>query len=143
MDRRAWWATAHKGQTVGSMTEASQCIHTPVKNLLRFPLPCGKIFASEVYASSLQVYSTIGRCPGESQGWGSLVGCCLWGHAESDTTEATQQQQVNSGKESFTHIHQLFFRDSVSNQVLSIYCEFGNWEIYLSFLSQQSKQMNE
>ena len=30
--------------------------------------------------------------PGESQGWGSLVGCCLWGHTESDTTEATQQQ---------------------------------------------------
>ena len=31
--------------------------------------------------------------PGESQGWGSLVGCCLWGHTESDTTEATWQQQ--------------------------------------------------
>ena len=30
--------------------------------------------------------------PGESQGWGSLVGCHLWGHTESDTTEATQQQ---------------------------------------------------
>ena len=27
--------------------------------------------------------------PGESQGRGSLVGCRLWGHAESDTTEAT------------------------------------------------------
>ena len=32
--------------------------------------------------------------PGESQGWGSLVGCGLWGHTESDTTEATQQQQL-------------------------------------------------
>ena len=31
--------------------------------------------------------------PGESQGQRSLVGCCLWGCAESDTTEATQQQQ--------------------------------------------------
>ena len=31
--------------------------------------------------------------PGESQGRGSLVGCCLWGHTESDTTEAIQQQQ--------------------------------------------------
>ena len=31
--------------------------------------------------------------PGESQGWGSLVGCHLWGRTESDTTEATQQQQ--------------------------------------------------
>ena len=31
--------------------------------------------------------------PGESQGRGSLVGCCLWGLTESNTTEATQQQQ--------------------------------------------------
>ena len=31
--------------------------------------------------------------PGESQGRGSLVGLCLWGHIESDTTEVTQQQQ--------------------------------------------------
>ena len=27
--------------------------------------------------------------PGESQGQGILVGCRLWGHTESDTTEAT------------------------------------------------------
>ena len=27
--------------------------------------------------------------PGESQGWGILVDCLLWGHTESDTTEAT------------------------------------------------------
>ena len=27
--------------------------------------------------------------PRESQGRGSLVGCRLWGHTESDTTEAT------------------------------------------------------
>ena len=34
--------------------------------------------------------------PGESQGWGRLVGCHLWGRTESDTTEVTwrrQQQQ--------------------------------------------------
>ena len=30
-----------------------------------------------------------GSMPGESQGRGSLLGCCLWGHTESDTTEAT------------------------------------------------------
>ena len=30
--------------------------------------------------------------PGESQGRGSLVGCRLWGHTGSDTTEATWQQ---------------------------------------------------
>ena len=27
--------------------------------------------------------------PGESQGWGSLVGCCLWGRTELDTTKVT------------------------------------------------------
>ena len=31
--------------------------------------------------------------PGESQGWGSVVGCRLWGRTESDMTEMTQQQQ--------------------------------------------------
>ena len=31
--------------------------------------------------------------PGESQGQGSLVGCCLWGRTESDMTEVTWQQQ--------------------------------------------------
>ena len=36
--------------------------------------------------------------PGESQGRGSLVGFRLWGGTESDTTEATQQQQ-------YIHLH--------------------------------------
>ena len=31
--------------------------------------------------------------PGESQGRGSLMGCRVWGHTESDTTEANEQQQ--------------------------------------------------
>ena len=31
--------------------------------------------------------------PGESQGWGILVGCRLCGLRESDMTEVTQQQQ--------------------------------------------------
>ena len=30
-------------------------------------------------------------------GTGGLVGCRLWGHTESDTTEATQQQQLQRG----------------------------------------------
>ena len=37
--------------------------------------------------------------PGESQGWGSLVGCHPWGRTESDMTEVTQQQQCI-----YTHI---------------------------------------
>ena len=31
--------------------------------------------------------------PGESQGWGSLVGCRIWGRTELDLTEGTWQQQ--------------------------------------------------
>ena len=40
--------------------------------------------------------------PGESQGWGSRVGCHLWGRIESDTTRATQQQQQDSQESSPT-----------------------------------------
>ena len=42
--------------------------------------------------------------PGESQGWGSLVGCHLQGRTESDTNEETQQQQQAShlGSPEFT-----------------------------------------
>ena len=36
--------------------------------------------------------------PGESQGWWSLVACRLWGCTESDTTEATWQQQQHNFK---------------------------------------------
>ena len=40
--------------------------------------------------------------PGESRGWGRLVGCRLWGRTESDTTEVTKQQQQQQQQ---THIH--------------------------------------
>ena len=40
--------------------------------------------------------------PGESQGLGSLVGCRLCGRTESDTTEATWQQQQ---QQLFIYIH--------------------------------------
>ena len=36
--------------------------------------------------------------PRESQRWGSLVGCHLWGRTESDTTEATYQHQQQPTK---------------------------------------------
>ena len=41
--------------------------------------------------------------PGESQEWGSLVGCRLWGCTEQDTTEVTQQQQQMLRKLLFFH----------------------------------------
>ena len=36
--------------------------------------------------------------PGESQEWGSLVGCHLWGCTGSETTKVTQQQQQHVGE---------------------------------------------
>ena len=39
--------------------------------------------------ASVFQHSVFFLLPGESQGWGSLVGFCLWGRTESDITEAT------------------------------------------------------
>ena len=53
--------------------------------------------------------------PGGSQGRGSLVGCRLWGRTESDTTEATQQQQqhVSAFKTKFNSMLTSFLRGVV------------------------------
>ena len=48
--------------------------------------------------------------PGESQGRGSLVGCRQWGRTESDTTEATQQQQHSITSHHFFSSHLLLCR---------------------------------
>ena len=48
--------------------------------------------------------------PGESQGWGSLVGCRLWGRTESDTTEGTSQQQQH---QTIMTIHLLFKHNKI------------------------------
>ena len=59
--------------------------------------------------------------PGESQGRGSLVGCCLWGRTELDTTEATQQKQQQQG-----------------NRINWKYLEnFGSQQNQIFFLEQQ------
>ena len=36
--------------------------------------------------------------PGESQGPGSLVGCPLWGHTETDTTERPHNKHLSFGE---------------------------------------------
>ena len=38
---------------------------------------------------AMQWQPTLAFLPGESQGWGSLVGCHLWGYTQLDKTEAT------------------------------------------------------
>ena len=47
------------------------------------------ICVSILYWWRRQWHPTPVLLPGESQGWGSLVGCHLWDRTESDTTEAT------------------------------------------------------
>ena len=45
---------------------------------------CTQMFIAALFTIANQVF-----LPGESQGRQSLVGCRLWGHTESDTTEVT------------------------------------------------------
>ena len=54
--------------------------------------------------------------PEGSQGQGSLVGCRLWGRTESDTTEATSQQQDLATKRQQTVLFLLILnaRDQIS-----------------------------
>ena len=50
--------------------------------------------------------------PGESQGWGSLVGCRLWGRTESDTTEATwQEKHVFEVRDCHEGMQNIFYPD--------------------------------
>ena len=70
MDGGAWWAAVHG--VAKSQTWLSDFTFTFPFTLWRRKWQPTPVFL-----------------PGESQGWGSLVGCRLWGHTESDTTEAT------------------------------------------------------
>ena len=59
----------------------------------------GSLRVGHDWATSLSLFTFMRRrrkwqptpvfLPGESQGWGSLVGCRLWGLTELDTTEVT------------------------------------------------------
>ena len=70
MDRGAWWAAIH-GVAKG-WTGLSDFTFT---------------FHFNALEKEMAAHSSV--LAGESQGQGSLVGCRLWGHTESDTTEAT------------------------------------------------------
>ena len=54
--------------------------------------------------------------PGESQGQGSPVGCRLWVHIESDTTEVTWQQQQHymHNQHLFSSVHKMFLPNPLS-----------------------------
>ena len=70
MDRGAWWAAVHG--VAKSWTQLSDFT-----------------FTFHFHALEKEWQPTPAFLPGESQGRGSLIGCRLWGRAESDTTEAT------------------------------------------------------
>ena len=74
MDGGAWQAAVHG--VAGSRTRLSDFTFTFHFNVLEKEMAPTPVFL-----------------PGESQGWGSLVGSYLWGCTESDTTEATQQKE--------------------------------------------------
>ena len=74
MDGGAWWAAVH------GVTKS----RTRLSNFT-------SLFTFAHWGRKWQ--PTPAFLPGESQGRGSLVGCRPWGCTESDTTEATQQQQ--------------------------------------------------
>ena len=66
----AWWAAVHG--VAKSWTRLSDFT-----------------FSFYFHALEKEWQPTLVFLPGESQGRGSLVGCHLWGHTESDKTEAT------------------------------------------------------
>ena len=70
MDRGASWATVHGvAKSWTRLSDFPFTFHCPALEKEWQPTP---VFL-----------------PGESQGQGSLVGCCLWDRTESDTTELT------------------------------------------------------
>ena len=70
MDGGAWQATVHG--VAKSQTRLSDFTFT---------------FHFHALEKEMATHSSV--LAGESQGRGSLVGCRLWGHTESDTTEVT------------------------------------------------------
>ena len=70
MDRGAWWAAVHG--VAKSRTRLSD---------FTFPF--------HFHALERKWQPTPVFLPGESQGWGNLVDCRLWGSIESDRTEGT------------------------------------------------------
>ena len=68
--------------------------------------------------------------PGESQGRGSLLGCCLWGLTELDTTEAMQQQQHSWWRNNFLL---LFWSNDLENDESETKLRFSKFTCHILF----------
>ena len=81
---------------------------------------------------------TPGFLPGESQGQGSLVGCCLWGRTESDMIEVTQQQQQQQ------EVLKVLFDNSFLFRIMRVHLN-SNQLVVLAIMLQTSfkNQINE
>ena len=75
------------------------CLENPMDGGAWWLQSMGSLRVGHDWATSLSLFTfmrwrrkwqpTPAFLPGESQGRGSLVGCCLWGRTELDTTETT------------------------------------------------------
>ena len=73
--------------------------------------------------------------PGESQGWGILVGCHLWGRTESDMTEVTQQHDGEKDKHFFQSLPVRYF---FKLQMQSVDCSFDQ-QTYIQVILKQRR----
>ena len=88
----------------------------------------GSLRIGHDWATSLSLFTFMHRrrkwqptpvfLPGESQGRGSLMGCCLWGRTELDTTEATSQQQQQH------HLGSRFLLSSCAASRFFFFCSY-------------------
>ena len=67
--------------SLSSLSHTANCHWLSVLHMVVYVCVC--VYMYKTYIHMFYVL------PGESQGWGSLVGCRLWGRTESDTTEVT------------------------------------------------------
>ena len=118
MDGGAWWAAVHGVvKSWGRLSNFTSTFHFHALekdmathySVLAWRIPrtgepdglpsMGSLRVGHDWATSFSLFTFMHwrrKCqptpvflPGESQGWGSLVCCRLWGRTESDTTEAT------------------------------------------------------
>ena len=76
---------------------------------------------------------------GESQGWRGLVGCRLWGHVESDTTDVTYQQQQqapNIGAPQYIRQTQTDIKGEIDSNIMRV----GDFNTPLTPMDRSSKQ---